>query len=145
MNLGERVECGRLTPTHIGLTDKRVQSILTHAIDASQITVNGSPLAYSDLANLPTVDDTVTADSTHLVTSGAVQSAISSALVPTAPISSPSFTGTVTAPVVHATTIQLNGSDVASSIASKQTTLTGTTDVPGLDTKLNGKQDVIPD
>ena len=122
MNLGDRINCGRLTPSHIGLPDKRVQGILTDSIDAKAIRVDGSPLAYGDLANLPTVDTTVTADSINLVTSGAVESAIAAVTSSTgnlyAPVASPSFTGTVTAPVINATTISLNGVDVATSMAA---------------------------
>jgi hypothetical protein len=44
MNLGDRVECGKLTPTHIGLADKRVQSILTTTLDVGSITLGGSDL-----------------------------------------------------------------------------------------------------
>ena len=76
MNLGDRINCGRLTPSHIGLPDKRVQAILADSIDAKAISVDGSPLAYSDLTNVPAVDTAVTADSTNLVTSGAVEAAI---------------------------------------------------------------------
>ena len=51
MNLGDRINCGKLTPSHIGLPDKRVQAILTDSIDAKAISVEGSPLAYSNLTN----------------------------------------------------------------------------------------------
>jgi hypothetical protein len=121
MNLGDRINCGRLAPTHIGLSDKRVQSILANSVDVTSISISGAPLAYSDLANTPTVDASVTASSSNLISSGAVETAIATVTSNTsnmyAPVASPTFTGTITAPVLHATTIQLNGADVATSIA----------------------------
>ena len=147
MNLGERVECGRLTPRTIGLSDRKVESILAAAIDASSYAVNGAPLAYNDLANLPSVDTAVTENSSSLVTSGAVSTAIANVTSETSslylPVSNPTATGTMTVPVLHATTIQLNGTDLANTLSGKQATLTSYTQVPGLSVALSGKQGTL--
>ena len=47
MNLGDRVECGRLAPDHVGMASKRVQSITANALDATKITLGGADLQTS--------------------------------------------------------------------------------------------------
>ena len=52
-------------------------------------------------------------------------------------------TGTMTVPVLHATTIQLNGTDLANTLSGKQATLTSYTQVPGLSVALSGKKGTL--
>ena len=44
MNLGDRVSCGKLTPTHIGLTDRKVTEIIATALEADTIALGGTDL-----------------------------------------------------------------------------------------------------
>ena len=67
MNLGERVECGLLMPRRIGLTDRRVDSILAVNIEASTILLNGEPLTVAQI-----IDDDITKGSFNVARSGAV-------------------------------------------------------------------------
>jgi hypothetical protein len=78
MNLGDRVECGVFTPKQIGLVDRRVQSILTNNLDATTITIGGSPICYQDITDLPVVEEEVLENNNNLVTSGGVFTAIAS-------------------------------------------------------------------
>ena len=76
MNLGERVNCGVLLASKIGRSDNRVKSIASKVVDSESYQKNGNALAYSDLAGLPEIDATVTENSTNLVSSGAVHTAL---------------------------------------------------------------------
>ncbi len=67
MNLGERVECGLFTPRRIGLTDRRVDSILAVNIEASSILLNGEALTVAQI-----IDDEITEGSVNVARSGAV-------------------------------------------------------------------------
>jgi hypothetical protein len=122
--LGNSVSCDVLSSGTI-----KVDSLVAQSATFSTVQVHGDSLSavatsgdYNDLEHTPSVDGSVTENSTNLVTSGAVHAAISNVTTNTgnvyAPVHNPTFTGTVTAPVIHATTIQLNGSDVATSIAA---------------------------
>ena len=44
MNLGDRVSCGKFTPTHIGLTDRKVTEIIATALEADTIAFGGTDL-----------------------------------------------------------------------------------------------------
>jgi hypothetical protein len=125
--LGDTVSCDVLSSGGI-----RVESLHAHSAEFGAVQVNGTQLAtvstsgdYHDLENVPTVEDAVVEDSPSLVTSGAVHTAITDVITSNAsvyaPLHNPTFTGTVAAPVMHATTVQLNGSDVQQQLDSKQT------------------------
>jgi hypothetical protein len=137
MNLGDRINCGKLNPTSIGLVDRRVQSILTDEIDAKTIKIEGNPLEYDDLANLPTVDTAVTAGSSNLVTSGAVQTAIDSVTSNTGnlylPVLNPTASGTLTTPVLNVTTISLNGADLTTQVNANTAKVSSPAWVPAND------------
>ena len=45
MNLGSRVDCGKLTVESIGLPDQKVSTIIAQAVDAANITLAGADLA----------------------------------------------------------------------------------------------------
>lgn len=44
MNLGNRVSCGVLTPSHIGLADRKVNSVIATALDADTVKLGGTDL-----------------------------------------------------------------------------------------------------
>ena len=44
MNLGDRVICGVLTPTHVGLTDRKVESVIATALEVDTIALSGTDL-----------------------------------------------------------------------------------------------------
>ena len=44
MNLGERVSCKRLNVSHIGVADRKVETILTKSVDAETIVLSGTDL-----------------------------------------------------------------------------------------------------
>ena len=124
LTLGDHISCGSIFPSAVGSGDERTQEVYADVVNAMSVTsatlsaasivVNGAPLStvcvtnnFSDLDGLPTIDAEVTHGSANAVSGNGVHvmrtQMEGSNAITYAEKASPTFSGTVTAPVIQAT------------------------------------------